>query len=51
MDKQLLLQFEQQIALKKQSYSAAQRELLTKVLEQKYKGLAVSEKLKSNLNL
>lgn len=51
MDKQLLLQFEQQIALKKQSYSAAQRELLTKVLHQKYKSLAVSEKLKSNLNL
>ena len=51
MDKQLLLHFEQQIALKKQSYSAAQRELLTKFLRQKYKGLAVSEKLKSNLNL
>ena len=51
MDKQLLFQFEQQIALKKQSYSAAQRELLTKVLHQKYKGLLVSEKLKRNLNL
>jgi uncharacterized protein YllA (UPF0747 family) len=50
MNKQLLFQFEQQIALKKQSYSAAQRELLTKVLHQKYKGLLVSEKLKSNLN-
>ena len=51
MDKQLLLKFEQQIALKKQSYAAAQRELLTKVLHQKYKSLTVSEKLKSNLNL
>jgi len=51
MDKQLLFQFEQQIALKKQSYSAAQRELLTKVVHQKYKGLLVSEKLKRNLNL
>lgn len=49
MDKQLLLQFEQQIALKKQSYAAAQRELLTKVLHQKYKSLPVSEKLKNNL--
>jgi bacillithiol biosynthesis cysteine-adding enzyme BshC len=51
MDKQLLLQFEQQIALKKQSYSAAQRELLTKVLHQKYKDISVSEKLNRNLNL
>lgn len=51
MNKQLLFQFEKQIALKKQSYSAAQRELLTKVLHQKYKGLLVSEKLKRNLNL
>ena len=50
MNPQLSAQFEQQIALKKQSFSAAQRELLTKVLEEKYKDLSVSEKLKSNLN-
>lgn len=50
MKAELLLQFEQQIALKKQSYSAAQRELINKVLDEKYKALSVSEKLKSNLN-
>jgi bacillithiol biosynthesis cysteine-adding enzyme BshC len=50
MNAQLSAQFEQQIALKKQSYTAAQRELLTKVLDEKYKDLSVSEKLKSNLN-
>jgi bacillithiol biosynthesis cysteine-adding enzyme BshC len=50
MDAQLSAQFEQQIALKRQSYTAAQRELLTKVLDEKYKDLSVSEKLKSNLN-
>jgi bacillithiol synthase len=50
MNAQLSAQFEQQIALKKQSYTAAQRELLTKVLDEKYKDLTVSEKLKSNLN-
>ncbi len=50
MDAQLSAQFEQQIALKRQSYTAAQRELLTKVLDEKYKHLSVSEKLKSNLN-
>jgi len=50
MNAQLSAQFEQQIALKRQSYTAAQRELLTKVLDEKYKHLSVSEKLKSNLN-
>jgi bacillithiol biosynthesis cysteine-adding enzyme BshC len=50
MNAQLSAQFEQQIALKRQSYTAAQRELLTKVLDEKYKDLSVSEKLKSNLN-
>lgn len=50
MNAQLSAQFEQQIALKKQSYTAAQRELLTKVLDEKYKNLSVSGKLKSNLN-
>ena len=50
MNAQLSAQFEQQNALKKQSYTAAQRELLTKVLDEKYKDLSVSEKLKSNLN-
>ena len=47
MNAQLSAQFEQQIALKKQSYTAAQRELLTKVLDEKYKDLSVSEKLKA----
>ena len=50
MNPQLSAQFEQQIALKRQSYTAAQRELLTKVLDEKYQDLSVSEKLKSNLN-
>jgi bacillithiol biosynthesis cysteine-adding enzyme BshC len=50
MNAQLSAQFEQQIALKRQSYTATQRELLTKVLAEKYKALTVSEKLKSNLN-
>ncbi len=50
MNVQLSAQFKQQIALKKQSYTAAQRELLTKVLDEKYKDLSVSEKLKSNIN-
>lgn len=50
MNAPLAAQFEQQIALKKQSYTAAQRELLTKVLDEKYKDLSVSEKLRSNLN-
>jgi bacillithiol biosynthesis cysteine-adding enzyme BshC len=50
MNAQLSAQFEQQIDLKKQSYTAAQRELLTKVLDEKYKHLSVSDKLKSNLN-
>jgi bacillithiol biosynthesis cysteine-adding enzyme BshC len=50
MNTSLSAQFEQQIALKKQSYTAAQRELLAKVLDEKYKDLSVSEKLKSNLN-
>ena len=50
MNAQLSAQFEQQIALKRQSYTAVQRELLTKVLDEKYKALTVSEKLKSNLN-
>lgn len=50
MNAQLSAQFEQQIALKRQSYTATQRELLTKVLDEKYKDLSVSEKLKSNLN-
>jgi bacillithiol biosynthesis cysteine-adding enzyme BshC len=50
MNAQLSAQFEQQITLKRQSYTAAQRELLTKVLDEKYKHLSVSEKLKSNLN-
>ena len=50
MNAQLSAQFEQQIALKKQSYTAAQRAHLTKVLDEKYKDLSVSEKLKSNLN-
>jgi bacillithiol biosynthesis cysteine-adding enzyme BshC len=49
MNAQRSAQFEQQIALKKQSYTAAQRELLTKVLDEKYKDLSVSSKLKSNL--
>lgn len=50
MNTALSAQFEQQIALKKQSYTAAQRELLTKVLNEKYQDLSVSGKLKSNLN-
>ena len=50
MNAQRSAQFEQQIALKRRSYTAAQRELLTKVLDEKYKDLFVSEKLKSNLN-
>lgn len=51
MDTKLLSGFEQQIALKKQSFSAEQRELLAKVLNEKYKDLSVSEKLNSNLLL
>lgn len=47
----LISSFAQQIALKKQSFSAEQRALLTEVLEAKYKGIAVSEKLKRNLRL
>ncbi len=47
----LFSSFAQQIALKKQSFSAEQRTLLTEVLEEKYKGLSVSEKLKNNLAL
>lgn len=50
MNAQLSAQFEQQIALKKQSYTATQRELLMKALYEKYKDLSVSEKLKSNFN-
>lgn len=50
MNAPLSAQFEQQIALKKQSYTAAQRELLSKVLDEKYQDLSVSGKLKSNLN-
>lgn len=45
----LLSGFEQQILLKKQSYSVAQRELLTKVLNEKYKDLSLSDKLTYNL--
>jgi bacillithiol biosynthesis cysteine-adding enzyme BshC len=47
----LFSSFAQQIALKKQSFSAEQRTLLTQVLEEKYKGLSVSEKLENNLAL
>jgi bacillithiol biosynthesis cysteine-adding enzyme BshC len=47
----LFSSFAQQIASKKQSFSAQQRALLTEVLEEKYKDLSVSEKLKSNLHL
>ncbi|MDP4806708.1 MAG: bacillithiol biosynthesis cysteine-adding enzyme BshC, partial [Crocinitomicaceae bacterium] len=47
----LFSSFAQQIALKKQSFSAEQRKLLTQVLEEKYKGISVSEKLKNNLAL
>jgi hypothetical protein len=47
----LFSSFARQIASKKQSFSAQQRALLTEVLEEKYKGLSVSEKLKSNLHL
>ncbi|MEY3086763.1 MAG: hypothetical protein RLZ93_685 [Bacteroidota bacterium] len=47
----LFSSFAQQIALKKQSFSAEQRALLSEVLEEKYKGIAVSEKLKRNLRL
>lgn len=47
----LFSSFAQQIALKKQSFSAEQRALLTEVLEEKYKGLSVSDKLKNNLAL
>jgi bacillithiol biosynthesis cysteine-adding enzyme BshC len=47
----LFSSFAQQIALKKQSFSTEQRELLTQVLEEKYKGISVSEKLKNNLAL
>ncbi len=51
MDAQRYAQFEQQIALKKQSYPAAQRALLAQVLHEKYKDLSVSDKVKSNLAL
>jgi len=47
----LFSSFAQQIVLKKQSFSAEQRALLSEVLEEKYKGIAVSEKLKRNLRL
>jgi bacillithiol biosynthesis cysteine-adding enzyme BshC len=47
----LFSSFAQQMASKKQSFSAQQRALLTEVLEEKYKDLSVSEKLKSNLHL
>ena len=47
----LFSSFAQQIALKKQSFSAEQRALLGKVLEEKYKDLSLSEKLKRNLRL
>jgi bacillithiol biosynthesis cysteine-adding enzyme BshC len=51
MNKQLLSGFEQQILLKKQSYSTEQRELLTKVFTEKYKDVSVSEKVRINLSL
>jgi bacillithiol biosynthesis cysteine-adding enzyme BshC len=51
MDAKLSAQFEKQIALKKQSYPAAQRALLAQVLLEKYKNLLVSEKVKANLEL
>ncbi|MEN9700645.1 MAG: hypothetical protein RLZZ301_1843 [Bacteroidota bacterium] len=41
--------FEQQLLLKKQSYTATQRELLTQVLTEKYQALSVSEALNRNL--
>jgi bacillithiol biosynthesis cysteine-adding enzyme BshC len=47
----LFSSFAQQIALKKQSFTTEQRTLLTEVLEEKYKGLSVSDKLKNNLAL
>jgi bacillithiol biosynthesis cysteine-adding enzyme BshC len=47
----LFSSFAQQIALKKQSFTTEQRALLTQVLEEKYKGLSVSEKLENNLAL
>ena len=47
----LFSSFAQQIASKKQSFSAQQRALLAEVLEEKYNDLSVSEKLRSNLHL
>lgn len=51
MDAQRFAQFEKQIALKRQSYPAAQRALLASVLHEKYKDLTVSKKVKDNLAL
>ncbi|MEY3682540.1 MAG: bacillithiol biosynthesis cysteine-adding enzyme BshC, partial [Bacteroidota bacterium] len=51
MDALRYAQFEKQIALKRQNYTAAQRALLSQVLHEKYKDLSVSDKVKSNLAL
>ena len=51
MNSALLSGIAQQIALKKKSFRTEQRELLTKVVNEKYSGLSVSKKLRSNLLL
>ena len=51
MDAQRYALFEQQIAIKRKSYTATQRALLAQVLHEKYKDFSVSEKVKGNLEL
>jgi bacillithiol biosynthesis cysteine-adding enzyme BshC len=50
MDKLLLSQFEQQIALKKLNFSSENRKVLVAALQAQYKDLNTSEKVVQNLN-
>ncbi len=50
MDASLKTQFEQQISLKKNSFNAEQRAILSEVLTEQYSKLTLSDKLKENLS-